>query len=581
MEATLAKKTKSCWTGGSTSLTVTPISPVTPITPITSLTSLTSISRNHCGAAVTATSPASTVVPSMPSRQTQSPPLHVLDVAEGSPSLPIPSRQVQLKAPDSQQRDRAVRKALGLTDQAPVAYKSAEQEQALERIMNNADPALVVVLPTGGGKSLLFTAPACLECSGMTIVVVPYRQLITETVNDAVARGIEAVEWTPVLQAPVDLVVVSADNLTDRFFHYTTLMTEKGWLRRVFLDECHLAITAHSWRPKLIRLPKLRSISAPTIMLSATLPLHMEREFKETMLLVQDPCWLIRASTARKSTRYMVKSTVADGKLMEEAIKVCKEQMDVLQPEAKMIVFCRYKNQCITLAAALGCSYFFAGSAHNTDVIRRWKKSGGCVVATSSLGTGVSYKDVVLTMHVGMPYGLIDFAQESGRAGRDGEAVASFILLEKNWLAVESERRSGEKKEWSVDEKEMLGFVYTEGCRRLVLGKYFDDDSPQDCKSGDMERCDRCCSGVSDWTRSQREQCVEREMVEDVLDQMVILNPVCWVTSALGFGPETGRAHQDRGQACTQRETVRVTGSTGGTLSMSELECDRFRARIR
>ncbi|KAG6116260.1 hypothetical protein E4U13_001989 [Claviceps humidiphila] len=213
---------------------------------------------------------------------------------------------------------------LGLADLASVAYKSPEQEQALERIMNDADPALVVVLPTGGGKSLLFTAPACLEYSSMTIVVVPYRQLITETVNDAVARGIEAMEWTPLLQAPVDLVVVSADNLTDQFFHYTTLMTEKGWLRRVFLDECHLAITAHSWRPKLTRLPKLRSISAPTIMLTATLPLHMERELKETMLLVQDLCWLIRASTARKSFRYMVKSTVADGKLIEEAIKVCQ-----------------------------------------------------------------------------------------------------------------------------------------------------------------------------------------------------------------------------------------------------------------
>ncbi|KAG6071994.1 hypothetical protein E4U15_007157 [Claviceps sp. LM218 group G6] len=120
-------------------------------------------------------------------------------------------RQVQLPEPDSQQRNRAVRKALGLADLAPVAYKSPEQEQALERIMNNADPALVVVLPTGGGKSLLFTAPACLEYSGMTIVVVPYRQLITETVNDAVARDIESMEWTPLLQAPVDLVVVSAD----------------------------------------------------------------------------------------------------------------------------------------------------------------------------------------------------------------------------------------------------------------------------------------------------------------------------------------------------------------------------------
>ncbi|KAG5952113.1 hypothetical protein E4U57_006400, partial [Claviceps arundinis] len=371
------------------------------------------------------------------------------------------------------------------------------------------------------------------------------------------ARDIESMEWTPLLQAPVDLVVVSADNLTDLFFHYTMLMTEKGWLRRVFLDECHLAITAHSWRPKLIRLPKLRSISAPTIMLTATLPLHIEREFKKTMLLVQDPCWLIRASTARKSTRYMVKSTVADGKLIEEAIKVCKEQMDVLQPEAKMIVFCPLQEPV----------YFFSGSPHNTDVIRRWKTSGGCVVATSSLETGVNYKDVALTVHVGMPYGLIDFAQESGRAGRDGEAVASYILLEKTWYAVESERRSRQKQEWSVNEKEMIAF-------------YFDEDSPQDCKSGDMERCDRCCSGVSDWTRSQKEMSVERDMLENVLNQIAVVCPVCWVTSALGFGPETGRAHQAWGQACTQHETVNCTGSTGGTLSMSELECDTFRASI-
>ncbi|KAG6071430.1 hypothetical protein E4U31_002016 [Claviceps sp. LM219 group G6] len=160
-------------------------------------------------------------------------------------------------------------------------------------------------------------------------------------------------------------------------------------------------------------------------MLTATLPLHMEREFKKTMLLVQDPCWLIRASTARKSTRYMVKSTVADGKLVEEAIKVCKEQMDVLQPEAKMIVFCPLQEP----------------GRHTTPT------SFGAVVATSSLGTGVNYKDVALTVHVGMPYGLIDFAQESGRAGRDGEAVALFILLEKNWYAVESERRSRQKQE--------------------------------------------------------------------------------------------------------------------------------------
>ncbi|KAG6198721.1 hypothetical protein E4U50_007513 [Claviceps purpurea] len=229
----------------------------------------------------------------------------------------------------------------------------------------------------------------------------------------------------------------------------------------------------------------------------------------------------------------MVKSTVADGKLIKEATKVCKEQMDLSQPEAKMIVFCRSKAQCQELAKALGCEHFVAGSPHNTKVIQSWNESGGCVVATSSLGTGVSYNDVALTMHVGMPYGLIDFAQESGRAGRGGEAVASFILLEENWCAKESARLSSLGRVRSVDELEMIAFVYTEGCRRLVLGKYFDGDSPQDCQSGDMERCDRCCSGVSDWTRSQKEMSVERHMVQETLNHIAVVCPVCFIYRSL------------------------------------------------
>ncbi|KAG6019368.1 hypothetical protein E4U40_007081 [Claviceps sp. LM458 group G5] len=262
MEATLAKKTKSCWTGGPTTLTTT---------------------CNQCGTAATAIPIASTVVPTTPLTQTQSPPFYEFDVAQDTytplipPSSTLPPRRSRLQRPNLQQRDRAVRKALGLDDLAPVTYKSPEQEQALERIMNDTDPALVVVLPTGGGKSLLFIAPACLEDPGMTIVVVPYRQLIDEILSDAVARGIDAVEWTRDLRDPADLVVVSADKLYDSFFGYTARMTEKGRLRRVFLDECHLAITAHSWRPKLATLPRLRSISAPTIMLTATLPLHISR----------------------------------------------------------------------------------------------------------------------------------------------------------------------------------------------------------------------------------------------------------------------------------------------------------------
>ncbi|KAG5965499.1 hypothetical protein E4U57_004082 [Claviceps arundinis] len=123
----------------------------------------------------TATPVASTVVPTILLRQTQSPPLYELNVAEYTHTPPIsssstvPSRQSKLQRPNSQQQeDRALRKALGLADPAPVAYKSPEQEQALKRIMNDTDPALVVVLSTGGGTASMPWATASLKISAMS-----------------------------------------------------------------------------------------------------------------------------------------------------------------------------------------------------------------------------------------------------------------------------------------------------------------------------------------------------------------------------------------------------------------------------
>jgi superfamily II DNA helicase RecQ len=117
---------------------------------------------------------------------------------------------------------------------------------ALNRIMDVTDSALVVVLPTGGGKTLLFTAVAYLDDPGMIIVVIPYRRLMDETVNDTRALRIDCLEWTYGTEDPATIVFVSADRLSRGFFDYAARMQSKGLLRRIYVDECHLAITAHS-----------------------------------------------------------------------------------------------------------------------------------------------------------------------------------------------------------------------------------------------------------------------------------------------------------------------------------------------
>ncbi|KAH3949182.1 hypothetical protein HBH98_203880 [Parastagonospora nodorum] len=69
-------------------------------------------------------------------------------------------------------------------------------------------------------------------------------------------------------------------------------------------------------------------------------------------------------------------------------------------------------------------------SEDRVDQVARWVDNGGLIVATSALGTGVDYPGIVYVLHIGVPYGMIDFAQESGRAGSGSEAVDSVIFVE-------------------------------------------------------------------------------------------------------------------------------------------------------
>jgi superfamily II DNA helicase RecQ len=103
----------------------------------------------------------------------------------------------------------AMRKALRCSE---VSFRSDEQKEALQIIVSGEQTTpLVVVLPTGGGKSLLFTAPACLDDPGVTIVVVPYRALLDNLLAIAKKAKIDCMEYRPGEQNPAALVFVSVD----------------------------------------------------------------------------------------------------------------------------------------------------------------------------------------------------------------------------------------------------------------------------------------------------------------------------------------------------------------------------------
>jgi hypothetical protein len=194
-------------------------------------------------------------------------------------------KAVRVQDPRSEAVHKALQQVLGKQD---VGFRSAEQEQALYAVLDKQTP-LVVVLPTGGGKSLLFTLPAIVEKTGVTVVVVPYRALIEDLVSRIQEYGVDCMEWKHGESNPASVVVVSADVAGDitsngNFLGYARLLKNKELLRRVVVDECHLLFTARHWRANLLKVKNLRLLGCPTVLLTATLPPVQEGELEASML---------------------------------------------------------------------------------------------------------------------------------------------------------------------------------------------------------------------------------------------------------------------------------------------------------
>jgi superfamily II DNA helicase RecQ len=156
----------------------------------------------------------------------------------------------------------------------------------------------------------------------------------------------------------------------------------------------------------------------------------------------------------------------------------------------KGVVYGRSKQQTEAIADTLGCGYYHASMADRAEGLAEWIEKGGLIVATSALSTGVDIAGVVYILHVGMPWSMTDFAQESGRGGREGETVDAVILVAHG----EVERRLQEKSD-DMDVQAMGAFITDNGCRRALMSGYLDG---RGVIYGDIEAasCDRCGDGV-------------------------------------------------------------------------------------
>ncbi|KAK0773172.1 hypothetical protein LTR75_017205 [Friedmanniomyces endolithicus] len=325
-----------------------------------------------------------------------------------------------------------------------MAWKSPEQEEAMTTIMSWTEQ-VVAVLPTGAGKSLLFMLPPTLSDAGITVLVVPLVALRGDLLRRPREMSIDHLEWLPGERGEAGLILVTAEAASSKdFVKYARSLIAQQKLERIVVDECHLTVTAAHYRQSVVDMTMIRALHTQFVYLTATLPPSMQDEFIERNHLLRPKS--IRASSNRPNLFYMVRrAQVGRASLLEQA---AAEAQDAWQRSGlfdtsrdNLILYVRTRDQANELAGILGCAAYTARSgstAEKGQIVAGWIESPTqpFLVATSAFAEGFDYPHVRLVINVNEPDSLVLFAQEAGRAGRDGERAYSLVLLPSELEAV-------------------------------------------------------------------------------------------------------------------------------------------------
>jgi superfamily II DNA or RNA helicase len=389
-----------------------------------------------------------------------------------------------------------------LYDRPTLQLRAGQREAMLAALGPGAGEQVVVVLGTGSGKSMVIMAAAAMEGAATTILVLPTVALRTNMLGRVRRAGIRAVEWSPGLTGAAPLIVASAEAACSQgFAEYAGRLELRQQLDRIIVDEAHLTLTASSYRRSMRALGwHVRQVRTQTVWLTATLPPALEAAFAERNLLTRPR--VVRASTNRANLRYRLERY--DGgrqSLASAAADLARPYCAALGGSARdrLIIYCRTITLMEAVAAELGClTYTGDGSVMSPEdrerALARWESAEGspAIAATSALSVGYDYAHVRCTIHAGAPELMTDFAQESGRAGRDGEPAECLILTPRG-AAAAAAAAGGDGHHPDPDRDSMRLYLSGQHCLRAVMSQFL--DAPADwrwCMRGEDERCGIC-----------------------------------------------------------------------------------------
>ncbi|MGO2747258.1 DNA helicase RecQ [Microbacterium sp.] len=382
-----------------------------------------------------------------------------------------------------------------------------DQEAIVDQVIGGGDA--VVLMPTGGGKSVTYQVPALVR-EGTGLVISPLIALMHDQVDALRANGVNAAYLNSTqaaseraeverayLAGELDLIYVAPERLSSPA---TTRLLQRGILSVIAIDEAHcVSQWGHDFRPDYLALGDLgeRFPGVPRMALTATATRATHKELTERLQL--DRAQHFVASFDRPNIQYRIVPKVDPRKQLVSFISTLRQAQGSDTPPAGIVYALSRKSveQTATYLAAQGLDAlpYHAGlpaEVRAANQSRFLREDGVVMVATIAFGMGIDKPDVRFVAHIDLPKSVEGYYQETGRAGRDGEPAVAWMayglgdVVQQRRMIDQSPGDRTFKMRLGQHLDAMLGLCETVECRRQNLLNYFGQASDP------CGNCDTC-----------------------------------------------------------------------------------------